>query len=116
MGLLKPINLFYFQVYTIDFSDELVRRSFYQILIHRKFPIKDRKFFLMGPPDNRKTSWFATFQGDYYVYFNTFKVMLSRKDLLQLLDCVLECYNGCLLSFPCNFKYLLTNPNIFFKH
>ena len=56
--------------------------------MHGKFLMKERKLLLVGPPDSGKTSWFAPFQGEYYIYFNTFKVMLSRKDLLQLLDCV----------------------------
>ena len=56
--------------------------------MHGKFPMKERKLLLVGPPDNEKTSWFAAFQSECYVYFNTFKVMLSRKDLFQLLDCV----------------------------
>ena len=50
--------------------------------------MKERKLLLVGPPDSGKTSWFAPFQGEYYIYFNAFKVMLSTKDLLQLLDCV----------------------------
>ena len=75
-----------------SFLNELVRRSFYQkfyeILTHRKFPMKERKFLLVGPPDSGKTGSFAPFQGKYYVYFNTFRVMLSRKNLFQLRDCV----------------------------
>ena len=56
--------------------------------MHGKFPMKERKLLLEGPPDNGKTSWFAPFQNEHYIYFNTFKVMLSRKDLFRLLDCV----------------------------
>ena len=56
--------------------------------MHGKFPMKERKLLVAGPADSGKTSWFAPFQGEYYISFNTFKVMLSRKDLLQLLDCV----------------------------
>ena len=73
-----------------SFPDELVRRSFYQkyyqILRHGKFPVKERKLFIVGPRDSRKTSWFALFQGEYHIHVNTSKVMLSRKDLFQLLD------------------------------
>ena len=54
--------------------------------------MKERKLLLVGPPDSGKTSWFAPFQGEYDIYFNTFKVMLSRKDLLQLLDCVFRMF------------------------
>ena len=74
-----------------SFPDELVRRIFYQkyyqILMHGKFPMKERKLLLVGPPDSGKTSWFAPFQGEHYIYFNTFKVMLSKKDLFRLLGC-----------------------------
>ena len=50
--------------------------------------MKERKLLLVGTPDIGKTSWFAPFQGEYYIYFNTFKVMMSGKYLFQLLDCV----------------------------
>ena len=60
--------------------------------MHGKFPMKEIKLLLVGPPDSGKTSWFAPFQGEYDIYFNTFKVMLSRKDLLQLLDCVFRMF------------------------
>ena len=50
--------------------------------------MKERKLLLVDSPDSGKASWFAPFQGEYCIYFNTFKVMLSTKDLLQLLDCV----------------------------
>ena len=56
--------------------------------MYGKFPMKETKLQLVGPPDSGKTSWFAPFQGECYIYFNAFKVMLSTKDLLQLLDCV----------------------------
>ena len=57
-------------------------------MIHEKFPMKERKLLLVGPQDSGKTSWFAPFQGEYYIYFTTFKVVLSRKDHFQLLDCI----------------------------
>ena len=50
--------------------------------------MKKRKLLLVGVSDSGKASWFAPFQGEYYIYFNMFKVMLSRKDLFHLLDCV----------------------------
>ena len=56
--------------------------------MHGKFPMKGRKLLFVGVPDSGKTIWFAPFYGEYYIYFKTFKVMLSRKDLLQLFDCI----------------------------
>ena len=98
----------------------LVRRSFhqkyYQILMHGKFPTKKRKLLLVGPPDSGKTSWFAPFQSEYYIHFNTFKVMLSTKISCRYFIVFLECYNRCLLSFSCDFKCLLTDPNCFSKN
>ena len=47
--------------------------------MYGKFPMKVKKLLLVGPPDSGKTSWFAPFQGEYYIYFNTFKVMLIYK-------------------------------------
>ena len=37
--------------------------------------MKERKLLLVGLPDSGKTSWFAPFQGEYYVYFNKLKVI-----------------------------------------
>ena len=56
--------------------------------MHGKFPMKERKLLLVCPPDSGKTSWFAPFQDEYYIYFYAFKVMLFRKDFFRLLDCV----------------------------
>ena len=50
--------------------------------------MKGRKLLFVGVPDSGKTIWFTPFYGEYYIYFKTFKVMLSRKDLLQLFDCI----------------------------
>ena len=88
----KTCKSILFSVIHNSFPDELARRSFYQnyyqILIHGKFPMKERKLPLVSPPDSGKTSWYAPFQDEHYIYFNTFKVMLSRKDLFRLLYCV----------------------------
>jgi len=50
-----------------SFPDNQIRLNFYkkyyQILLHRKFPMKETKLILVGPPDSGKTSWFAPFQG-----------------------------------------------------
>ena len=70
-----------------SFPDEFVCRSvyqkYYQMLQHGKFPMKEKKIPLVGPPNCGQTSWFAPFQGEYYIYFNTCEVMLYRKDLLH---------------------------------
>ena len=31
--------------------------------LHGKFPIKEKKLLLVGPPDSEKTNWFSPFQG-----------------------------------------------------
>ena len=33
------------------------------MLLHGKFPMKEKKLLVAGPPDRGKTSWFAPFQG-----------------------------------------------------
>ena len=58
-----------------SFPDRITRMSFYQkyyqLLLHGKFPMKEKKLLVVGPPHCRKTSWFAPFQG-----------MLTNIDLL----------------------------------
>ena len=58
-----------------SFPDRITRVSFYQkyyqLLLHEKFPMKEKKLLVVGPPDSGKTSWFALFQG-----------MLTNIDLL----------------------------------
>ena len=50
-----------------SFPDRITRISFYQkyyqLLLHGKFPMKEKKLLVVGPPDSGKTSWFAPFQG-----------------------------------------------------
>ena len=55
--------------------------------MHGKFTMKERTLLSVGAPDSRKTSWFAPFQGEYCIYFNTFRVMLSKKHHFHLPDC-----------------------------
>ena len=38
-------------------------RKYYQLLCHRRFPLKTKKLCLVGDPNFGKTSWFAPFQG-----------------------------------------------------
>ena len=58
-----------------SFPNRITRMSFYQkyfqLLLHGKFPMKETKLLVVGPPDRGKTSWFAPFQG-----------MLANIDLL----------------------------------
>ena len=50
-----------------SFPDRITRMSFYQkyyqLLLHGKFPMKGKKFLVVGPPDSGKISSFALFQG-----------------------------------------------------
>ena len=50
-----------------SFPDRITRMSFYQkyyqLLLHGKFPMKEKKLLVVGPPDSGKTSWFAPLQG-----------------------------------------------------
>ena len=50
-----------------SFPDRITRMSFYQkyyqLLLHGKFPMKEKKLLVVGPPDSGKTSWLAPFQG-----------------------------------------------------
>ena len=57
-----------------SFPDIITRMNFYQknyqLLLHGKFPMKEKKLLVVGPPDSGKTSWFAPVQ-----------VMLTNIDL-----------------------------------
>ena len=46
-------------------------RKYCQLLLNGKFPMKEKKLSVVGPPDSGKTSWFAPFQG-----------ILTKTDLL----------------------------------
>jgi len=52
---------------TNSFPDKETRINFlqkyYQLLMHQKFPMKEPKLILEGPPDSGKTSWVAPFEG-----------------------------------------------------
>jgi len=45
-----------------SFPNPVVKRRFYkkyyQLLLHKKFPMKETKLCVVGPPDSGKTSWF----------------------------------------------------------
>ena len=49
-----------------SFPERITRMSFcqkyYQLLLHGKFPVKEKRLLVAGPPDSGKTSWFAPFQ------------------------------------------------------
>ena len=57
----------YFLSIENSFPDRITRISFYQnyyqLLLNGKFPMKEKKLPVVGPPDNGRTSWFAPFQG-----------------------------------------------------
>ena len=38
-------------------------QKYFQLLLPRKFPMKEKKLLVVGPPGSGKTSWFAPFQG-----------------------------------------------------
>ena len=61
--------VFYFLGVENSIPNPLSRLSFYQkyyqILLHGKFPIKERKLCLVGPPDSGKSCWFAPFEGRF---------------------------------------------------
>ena len=63
-----------------SFPDCITRMSFYQkyyqLLLHGKFPIKEKKLLVVGPPDSAKTSWFVPFQG---ILTNTDLLLSSEK-------------------------------------
>ena len=60
-----------------SFTNPITRLKFYQkyyqILLHRKFPMKERKLILVGPADSGKTSWFSPFEGNYVIMFSECK-------------------------------------------
>ena len=44
----------------------LFLRKYYQLLLHGKFPQKEKKLCLVGKSDSGKTSWFGSFQGECF--------------------------------------------------
>lgn len=59
--------LIYFSGVENSFPNPVVRRQFYkryyQLLLHKKYPMKESKLCLVGPPNSGKTSWFSPFEG-----------------------------------------------------
>lgn len=56
-----------------SFPDNTVRMKFlqkyYQLLCHKKFPMKEPKLVLIGAPDSGKTSWIFPFYGKLTSYY-----------------------------------------------
>ena len=52
-----------------SFPDRDIRMKFlqkyYQLLCHKKFPMKEPKLVLVGAPDSGKTSWIFPFYGEF---------------------------------------------------
>ncbi|XP_066926777.1 uncharacterized protein [Clytia hemisphaerica] len=50
-----------------SFPNPIIRKQFlqkyYQLLMHKKFPKKEKKLMLVGDSDSGKTSWFCPFEG-----------------------------------------------------
>ena len=63
-----------------SFPNHIMRMTFYQkyyqLLPHGKFPRKEKKLLVVGPPDSGKTSWFSPFQG---IQSNTDLLLSSEK-------------------------------------
>ena len=63
-----------------SFPDRITRMSsyqkYYQLLLHGKFPMKEKKLLVVASPDSGKTSWFAQFQG---ILTNTDLLLSSEK-------------------------------------
>jgi len=57
-----------------SFGNPVVRKRFYkkyyQLLLHRRFPMKETKLCLVGPPDSGKTSWFSPFEGNLFIFIS----------------------------------------------
>ena len=52
-------------------------QKYYQLLLHEKFPMKEKKLLLTGLADSGKTSWVAPFQGlltNIDLFFNSEKI------------------------------------------
>ena len=63
-----------------SFPDRITRMSFYQkyyqLLLHGKFAVKEKKLLVVGAPDSGKNSWFAPFPG---ILTNTDLLLSSEK-------------------------------------
>ena len=88
-----------------SFPDRITRMSFYQkyyqFLLHRKFPMKEKKLLVVGPPDSGKTSWFASFQG---ILTNTDLLLSNEKVAAVICSGILftkNLYNAEVNQFIC---------------
>ena len=97
----KPFYVGYFKIRSQDlvvitsflgiensFPDRITRISFYQkyyqLLLHGKFPMKEKKLLVVGSPGSGKTSWFAPFQGMLINIEEYFRGVLFNKNLYHI--------------------------------
>ena len=46
-------------------------QKFYQLLLHKKFPVKERKLMLIGESNSGKSSWFSVFEGNLFTFVHS---------------------------------------------
>ena len=93
--MIKLLSAFIISGIENSFGNKKVRQNFYQkyyqILLHRKFPKKETKLMLVGPPDSGKSSWFCPFKGEFFLFFFSFFVfVLWLSELIKILGCILN--------------------------
>ena len=81
--------------------------------MHGKFPMKERKLLVAGPQIVERQAGLLHSRVSIIFILIRLRLCFLEKISYSYLIVFLECYNGCLLSFSCDFKCLLTNPNYF---
>ena len=75
--------------------------------------MKVRKLLVAGPQIVERQAGLLHSRVSIIFILIRLRLCFLEKISYSYLIVFLECYNGCLLSFSCNFKCLLTNPNYF---